>query len=282
MAQTKSGVRYLWLPCRPSLNVSKGPWMICDATGCHLARHQAYAFFVSPVPGHYGQTCRHPWHWKHATHCRGGLGHGDSDGYIMHKKFSEVLTCGFRDMHADMESDRQHLITAHANMPVQLIEVDWNWGTLRISSQTGRARAVCTRCSSFVHGMLAEMPTSVALPTSDHFHPSACPVVSLSLGILHEYLTTQTLAKPSLNLLQRIGGEHWGGHAQLGWRTFMITCLCWILGYMRLEIRRKIGLSANWCLSAQRYALIVVHVTIGLDMLASTELHQSTTTSAVN
>ena len=31
-------------------------------------------------------------------------------------------------------------------------------------------------------------------------------------------------------------------------RTFTMTCLCWILGYMRLEIWRKIGLSADWCL----------------------------------
>ena len=33
------------------------------------------------------------------------------------------------------------------------------------------------------------------------------------------------------------------GCAQLGWTTFMMTCLCWILGYMRLEIWHKIGFS---------------------------------------
>jgi len=47
-------------------------------------------------------------------------------------------------------------------------------------------------------------------------------------------------------------GFHWSKiinspHA-LGWRTFMMTCLRWILGYMRLEIWCKIGLSADWCL----------------------------------
>jgi len=55
------------------------------------------------------------------------------------------------------------------------------------------------------------------------------------------------LVKPSSNL-QRTGGDHRGGHAQPGWRTFMMTCLHWILGYMRLEIWCKIGLSADWCL----------------------------------
>jgi len=55
------------------------------------------------------------------------------------------------------------------------------------------------------------------------------------------------LAKPSLNLLQRTGGDR-GGRAQPGWRTFMMTCLRWILGYVRLEIWCKIGLSAHWCL----------------------------------
>jgi len=37
----------------------------------------------------------------------------------------------------------------------------------------------------------SEMPTSVALPTSHHFHPSVSPVVSLSLGTLHEWMKTQ-------------------------------------------------------------------------------------------
>ena len=44
----------------------------------------------------------------------------------------------------------------------------------------------------------------------------------------------------------RCGGDHRGGRAQPGWRTFMMTCLRWILGYMRLEIWRKIGLSADF------------------------------------
>jgi len=48
---------------------------------------------------------------------------------------------------------------------------------------------------------LSEMPTSVALPTSHNFHPSLSLVVSLSLGTLHEWMRTQVLAKPSLNLL---------------------------------------------------------------------------------
>jgi len=43
----------------------------------------------------------------------------------------------------------------------------------------------------FVVTTLSEMPTSVALPTSHHFHPSLSPVVSLSLGILHEWMRTQ-------------------------------------------------------------------------------------------
>ena len=31
------------------------------------------------------------------------------------------------------------------------------------------------------------------IPTSHHFHPSLSPVVSLSLGILHEWMRTQML-----------------------------------------------------------------------------------------
>ena len=69
----------------------------------------------------------------------------------------------------------------------------------------------------------------------------------LTLGILHEWMRTHMLAKPSLNLLQRTGGDR-GGRVQPGWRTFMMTCLRWILGYVRLEIWCKIGLSAHWCL----------------------------------
>ena len=73
------------------------------------------------------------------------------------------------------------------------------------------------------------------------FHPSLSPVVSLSLGILHEWMRMQMLAKPSSNLLQRTGGDHRGGRTQLGCRTFAMTCLRWILGCMRLEQR-----FSNW------------------------------------
>jgi len=64
---------------------------------------------------------------------------------------------------------------------------------------------------TFAGTTLSEMPTSVALPTSHHFHPPVSPVVSLSLGLLHEWMRTQMLAKPSSNLLQRTGGDHRGG-----------------------------------------------------------------------
>jgi len=94
---------------------------------------------------------------------------------------------------------------------------------------------------------LSEMPTSVALPTSHHFRPSLSPLVSLSLGIFHKWMRMQMPAKPSSNLLQRTGGDHSGDCAQLGWRTFMITCLRWNLWYMRLDIWHKIGLSGDWC-----------------------------------
>ena len=56
------------------------------------------------------------------------------------------------------------------------------------------------------------------------------------------------LTRPFSNLLQRTEGDHQDGRAQLGWRTFLMICLRWILGYMRLEIRCKIGLSGDWCL----------------------------------
>ena len=115
---------------------------------------------------------------------------------------------------------------------------------------------------------LLEMPTSVALPTSHHFHPSLSPVVSFSLGILHEWMRTQMLAKPSLNQLQRTRGDHRGGRAQPGWRTFMITCLRWISGNVRLEIWRKIGLSGEWRLvslqSTIRTRSRALHANIGL------------------
>jgi len=61
-------------------------------------------------------------------------------------------------------------------------------------------------------------------------------------------MRTQMLVRPSSNLLQGTGGDHRGGRAQLGRSKFMMTCLCWILGYMRLAIWCKIGLSADWCL----------------------------------
>ena len=104
------------------------------------------------------------------------------------------------------------------------------------------------------HTWLSEMLKSVALQTSNHFHPSLSPVVSLSLGILHEWMRTQMLAKPSSNLLQKTGGDHRGSHAQPGWGTFTTTCLRWILGYMRLEIWCKIGLSGDWRLCTRRGA----------------------------
>jgi len=55
---------------------------------------------------------------------------------------------------------------------------------------------------TFASTTLSEMSTIIVLPTSHHFLPLS-PVVSLSLGILHERMRTQMLAKPSLNLLQR-------------------------------------------------------------------------------
>ena len=53
---------------------------------------------------------------------------------------------------------------------------------------------------------------------------------------------------------------------QLGWRTFMMTCLCWILGNMRLEIWRKIGPTGDWCLcTALRIWGGVCYYWIGLE-----------------
>jgi len=80
------------------------------------------------------------------------------------------------------------------------------------------------------------------------FHMSRMINHFLWVGTLHEWMRMQMLAKPSSNLLQRTGGDHRRGSAQLGWRTFMMTCLRWILGYMRLEIWCKIGLSRDGCL----------------------------------
>jgi len=56
---------------------------------------------------------------------------------------------------------------------------------------------------TFAGTTLSEMPTSVKLLTSHHFrdHPSLSPIVSLCLGMLHEWMRMQMLAKPSSNLL---------------------------------------------------------------------------------
>jgi len=100
-----------------------------------------------------------------------------------------------------------------------------------------------------------------------HFHPSLSPVVSLSLGILHEWMTTQMLAKPCSNLLQRTEGDHWGGRTQPGWRTFMMTFLRWILGYMKLDKTSDTkSASLETDVLAQCYALVLVYATIGLDL----------------
>jgi len=73
------------------------------------------------------------------------------------------------------------------------------------------------------------------------------------------------LAKPSFNLLQRTGATTWSAAHNLD-EELMMTCLCWVLVYMRLEIWRKIGLSLWRLISAQRYALVVVYHWIGLDV----------------
>ena len=124
----------------------------------------------------------------------------------------------------------------------------WAINKADIQQIRGSVPMVPTKNPGHSLARLSEMPTSVALPTSHHFHPSLSPVVSLSLGILHEWMRMQVLAKPSLNFFQRTGGDHHGSCGQLGWRTFMMTCLHWILGYMRLEIWHKIGFSGDWCL----------------------------------
>ena len=49
-----------------------------------------------------------------------------------------------------------------------------------------------------------------------------------------------------------------------------MTCLCWIFGYMRLEIWRKISLQTD--VFAQHYTLVAMHTTIGLD---SGDVHPS-------
>ena len=70
------------------------------------------------------------------------------------------------------------------------------------------------------------VPRHSCTTNQHHFHPSLSPVVSLSLLILHEWMRTQ-----SSNLLQRTGGDHRGGCAQPGRRTFTVACLCWISGW---------------------------------------------------
>jgi len=138
---------------------------------------------------------------------------------------------------------------------------------VRVGGFRGR-QGSCEESWTCTGTTLLEMPTSVALPTSHHFHPSLSPVVSFSLGILHEWMRTQMLAKPSLNQLQRTGGDHRGGRAQPGWRTFMITCLRWISGNVRLQIWRKIGLAGEWRLvslqSTIRTRSRALHANIGL------------------
>ena len=90
--------------------------------------------------------------------------------------------------------------------------------------------------------------TTIVLQPLDN--PCQLPDPSVRTDGFHSsevLLPSSFTAKPSRNLLQRTGGDHRGDRAQPGWRTFMMTCLRWILGYMRLEI---IGLSADWCLCA--------------------------------
>ena len=65
--------------------------------------------------------------------------------------------------------------------------------------------------------MPVSMTLSVTLPTSHHFYPSLSQVVSLSLGILHEWMRTQMLAKPSSNLLQSTGGDRPPGRLCTTW-----------------------------------------------------------------
>jgi len=95
---------------------------------------------------------------------------------------------------------------------------------------------------------------------------ASSPVTCMIQKGTHEWMKMQMLAKPCSSLLQRTGGDHRGGRAQPGWRTFMMTCLCWILGYMRLEIWHKTGLSADWRLHGDRHSywciLLLVHTEI--------------------
>jgi len=76
------------------------------------------------------------------------------------------------------------------------------------------------------------------------------------LSRMHVYTdsVSDTILVPSQNNEYnyiKLCTENWRrppGQPPTTWRTFMIACLRWILGYMRLEIRRKIILSEDWCL----------------------------------
>ena len=67
---------------------------------------------------------------------------------------------------------------------------------------------------TFAGTTFSEMPTSVALPTSHHFHPSLSPVVCTFFGHLARMDESADASQASLNLLQRTGGDHRGGRAQ--------------------------------------------------------------------
>ena len=100
------------------------------------------------------------------------------------------------------------------------------------------------------------MLTSITLPTSHHFHLSLSSVVSFSLGILHELMRTQMLAKPSSNLLQT---WRW----PLGWlRTTLMKNIHDDLSSLDLGIHEARDMAQNrplWRLMsfAQRQALVV-------------------------
>jgi len=94
---------------------------------------------------------------------------------------------------------------------------------------------------TFACTTLSEMPTSIALPTSHHFNPSLSPVVSLSVGILHKRMRMQMLAKPSSNLLRKLEAATQAAAQNLDEEHLS----SWLLGYMKLEIWRKIGFSRD-------------------------------------
>ena len=116
-----------------------------------------------------------------------------------------------------ISSSRYSIMTRHTQVPQGIcpwLELSFRvigllfrvvvWVTMRIYGYTDCKQESWT----LVGTTLSEMPTSVALPTSHHFHPSLSPVVSHSLGILHKWMKTQMLAKPPSNLLQRTGGDN--------------------------------------------------------------------------